>query len=183
VLLHDDLPAPHRRPHRDLWRHRGTHASRNQPLRLFLGAAFQIRDDLLNLVGTLELYGKELLGDLHEDKRTLMLLHLMGMADQADRDWLATYLAQPIGDRRPSDTAIVLDLMHKYSSLEFASTWGHALATAADSSLFRFRSGIRRPVAITTRPVSAGHGAVHARAQRLEQTVGLAGARTRTGRC
>ena len=31
----------------------------------YLGAAFQIRDDLLNLVGDEETYGKEILGDLH----------------------------------------------------------------------------------------------------------------------
>jgi geranylgeranyl diphosphate synthase, type II len=32
------------------------------------GAAFQIRDDLLNLVGDERAYGKEILGDLYEGK-------------------------------------------------------------------------------------------------------------------
>ncbi len=41
------------------------------------GAAFQIRDDLLNLVGDEETYGKEILGDLYEGKRTLPLMHLL----------------------------------------------------------------------------------------------------------
>ena len=40
------------------------------------GAAFQIRDDLLNLVGDEQTYGKEILGDLYEGKRTLPLMHL-----------------------------------------------------------------------------------------------------------
>src|SRR5262252_5964477 len=44
----------------------------------FLGAAFQIQDDLLNLVGDAGAYGKELDGDLREGKRTLMLIHLLG---------------------------------------------------------------------------------------------------------
>src|SRR5262249_29738912 len=40
-----------------------------------LGLAFQIRDDLLNLVGDYERYGKEIAGDLWEGKRTLMIIH------------------------------------------------------------------------------------------------------------
>ena len=47
----------------------------------FLGAAFQIRDDILNLVGSEALYGKEVLGDLREGKRTLMLIHLVAATD------------------------------------------------------------------------------------------------------
>ena len=39
------------------------------------GAAFQIRDDLLNLIGSERTYGKEILGDLYEGKRTLPLMH------------------------------------------------------------------------------------------------------------
>ena len=46
-----------------------------------LGAAFQIRDDILNLVGDPDVYGKEALGDLREGKRTLMLIHLLASAD------------------------------------------------------------------------------------------------------
>ena len=46
----------------------------------FLGAAFQIQDDLLNLEGDPLRYGKELDGDLWEGKRTLMLIHLLRKA-------------------------------------------------------------------------------------------------------
>ena len=40
------------------------------------GTAFQIQDDLLNLVGEEGRYGKEIGGDVYEGKRTLPLLHL-----------------------------------------------------------------------------------------------------------
>src|SRR5205085_12243514 len=43
----------------------------------FLGAAFQIQDDVLNLIGDEARYGKEIDGDIREGKRTLMLLHLL----------------------------------------------------------------------------------------------------------
>src|SRR5436305_1175872 len=42
-----------------------------------VGVAFQIQDDVLNLVGEESVYGKEILGDLLEGKRTLLLIHLM----------------------------------------------------------------------------------------------------------
>ena len=71
----------------------------------YLGAAFQIRDDLLNLVGAPATYGKEALGDLREGKRTLMLIHLLQAADPRDRAWLAAYLDRPISGRRPDESA------------------------------------------------------------------------------
>jgi geranylgeranyl diphosphate synthase type II len=45
-----------------------------------LGVAFQIQDDLLNLVGEEERYGKETAGDIWEGKRTLMLIQLLQRA-------------------------------------------------------------------------------------------------------
>src|ERR1700742_797532 len=56
------------------------------------GAAFQIRDDLLNLVGDEQLYGKEILGDLYEGKRTLPLVHLLSEAQGGDRELVRKYL-------------------------------------------------------------------------------------------
>ena len=53
----------------------------------FLGAAFQIQDDLLNLVAD-DKYGKELNGDLFEGKRTLMLRIAFGSATTANESAL-----------------------------------------------------------------------------------------------
>ena len=64
-----------------------------------LGAAFQIRDDILNLVGDPDVYGKEALGDLVEGKRTLMLIHLLASTDPGDHAWLIDYLARPVAER------------------------------------------------------------------------------------
>ena len=50
----------------------------------FLGAAFQIQDDLLNLQPD-HAYGKERCGDLLEGKRTLMILHAYRHARAAER--------------------------------------------------------------------------------------------------
>lgn len=72
-----------------------------EPLESFgrhLGAAFQITDDLLNLRGDPEEYGKEIGGDLWEGKRTLMLLHTLRHAEPQDQARAIAILAK----RRPS---------------------------------------------------------------------------------
>lgn len=51
-----------------------------------LGAAFQIQDDILNLVAREERYGKEIEGDLWEGKHTLILLHAIRSATPAERE-------------------------------------------------------------------------------------------------
>ena len=65
------------------------------------GAAFQIRDDLLNLVGNERIYGKEILGDIYEGKRTLPLMHLMSNATGTDIALVRDYLARTRAERTP----------------------------------------------------------------------------------
>jgi geranylgeranyl diphosphate synthase type II len=50
-----------------------------------LGPAFQIQDDVLNLVGTPDEMGKEVAGDLYEGKHTLILAHMMRSASPQER--------------------------------------------------------------------------------------------------
>ena len=51
-----------------------------------LGVAFQIQDDLLNLVAEPDGYGKDLWGDLWEGKHTLILIHALQKAPSDERD-------------------------------------------------------------------------------------------------
>jgi geranylgeranyl diphosphate synthase, type II len=50
-----------------------------------LGLAFQIQDDVLNLVANEGAYGKEILGDLWEGKHTLILMHALERAKRSER--------------------------------------------------------------------------------------------------
>jgi geranylgeranyl diphosphate synthase type II len=97
----------------------------------YLGAAFQIRDDLLNLVGDEEAYGKELLGDLYEGKRTLMLNHVVSASSGTERVDLVRYLHQARAERTPEDVAMVLDAMRRHGSIEFAAEFAQGIADAA----------------------------------------------------
>jgi geranylgeranyl diphosphate synthase type II len=97
----------------------------------FMGAAFQIQDDLLNLRGVEEVYGKEILGDLWEGKRTVMLLHLLKALRGADRERLVTFLLLPRRERRAEDVEWARDQMERCGSFDFAAAVAHGLATAA----------------------------------------------------
>jgi geranylgeranyl diphosphate synthase type II len=97
----------------------------------YMGAAFQIQDDLLNLVGEHERYGKEIAGDIREGKRTLMLIHLYGQLDEGERRRLETFLATPRPDRDEEDVAWVLEGMHARGSIEFARSQSRRLAGGA----------------------------------------------------
>ena len=97
----------------------------------FLGAAFQIRDDVLNLTGSTARYGKEALGDLREGKQTLMLIHLLAAAGPADRATVVDYLALQPADRTGEVTADVHALMQRHGSIAFADEFARGIAGSA----------------------------------------------------
>ena len=97
----------------------------------FLGAAFQIQDDLLNLLGDPARYGKEIDGDIWEGKRTVMLIHLLGAASADERARLADFLARPRAERSAEDVAWVRGRMDGYSSIEYGRQVAHGLAGAS----------------------------------------------------
>ncbi len=97
----------------------------------FLGAAFQIQDDLLNLVGDANDYGKELGGDIHEGKRTLMLIRLLEEATADERARVVRMLGAPRAARPPDEVAYTRALMDRYGCIEYAREVAHGLAGAA----------------------------------------------------
>jgi geranylgeranyl diphosphate synthase type II len=96
----------------------------------FLGAAFQIQDDLLNLVGD-DGYGKEVNGDIWEGKRTLMLIHAIRESNAAERTRLSEVLCRPREGRTPSEVRWIRKLMNKYGCAEYARKIAQGLAGAA----------------------------------------------------
>jgi geranylgeranyl diphosphate synthase type II len=96
----------------------------------FLGAAFQIQDDILNLTAPSQLYGKERFGDIREGKRTLILMHLLTAASPSDRSGVERFLAS---DRR-SEAMVedVFGLMDRYGSVSFAEEFAWGIARSAE---------------------------------------------------
>ncbi|MFZ1177282.1 MAG: polyprenyl synthetase family protein [Mycobacterium sp.] len=97
------------------------------------GAAFQIRDDLLNLVGDERIYGKEILGDLYEGKRTLPLIHLLSVAQGRDREVVGDYLRRGRAERSADMVYRVRALMDSYGSIKFASEFAEGILLVAET--------------------------------------------------
>ncbi len=74
---------------------------------------------MLNLVGAVERYGKEIRGDLYEGKRTLMLARLSGLADADERARLGRFLALPRGARSEAEAGWVFDAMERRGCIGF----------------------------------------------------------------
>lgn len=97
----------------------------------YLGAAFQIQDDLLNLEGDKEKYGKEICGDVLEGKRTLMLINLLNTCNPKELKKLEKYLAKPRPARTTEETLWVMNRMHHYDCIQYGKRAAKNLAGAA----------------------------------------------------
>jgi geranylgeranyl diphosphate synthase type II len=108
----------------------------------FLGAAFQIQDDLLNLDGDEARYGKEIGGDLLEGKRTLMLIRLLRCMEAVERARLAEFLALPRTARTSDEVGWIRERMEAYDCLEWARQIAHAFAGAAQHEFEELFAGV-----------------------------------------
>jgi geranylgeranyl diphosphate synthase type II len=92
-----------------------------------LGIAFQIPDDVLNLMPQVS-YGKEFAGDLYEGKRTLILAHLFARASSEEREELRERLSKPRARKMPEDIDWILKLIDAHHSLRYAQQVAEARA-------------------------------------------------------
>ncbi len=109
-----------------------------------VGAAFQIQDDLLNLVGDEERYGKELSGDIYEGKRTLMLIRLLEQGTAEERERVYRLLRLPRAERSAAEVRWVRGAMDRYGCIEYARQVAHGLAGAALSEFAQILRGAPR---------------------------------------
>lgn len=116
---------------------------------LDLGAAFQIRDDVLNLIGDAERYGKEIAGDLLEGKRTLIALRWLAEAAPQARTLFLEEMSKPRADKRPQVIARLLEWIVDSGAVEGAMQRAHALAE-------RGLNGVRDALAGVPQPQAAG---------------------------
>jgi geranylgeranyl diphosphate synthase type II len=96
-----------------------------------VGLAFQIQDDILNLVDERSKAGKEALGDLLEGKRTLITTHMLRKVSARQRGQLQRWLAKPRGEKNHAEAERVLDRLHATGSIRFARKKAATLAARA----------------------------------------------------
>lgn len=100
----------------------------------YLGSAFQIQDDILNLTGSRQKYGKEISGDLYEGKRTLMLSHLFERCSQKEKASLEDFLSKSRHGKFAAQIDWVRKLMNTYGSIEYARSAARELRDAAEQA-------------------------------------------------
>lgn len=105
------------------------------------GVAFQITDDVLNLVADEGAYGKETAGDLWEGKRTVMLLHFLRTAGPDDRRRALALLALPRADKDGHEVAWLAGAMAGAGSVDH----GRALAQRYSRRALDLESRVLHP--------------------------------------
>ena len=97
------------------------------------GLAFQIQDDLLNLVGEKESRDKDFRSDIPEGKRTLVAVHALEHLGGSDRDELVGILQAETDDAAVLERAV--ELFHKAGSIEHARSYALDLTRRAKDRL------------------------------------------------
>lgn len=97
------------------------------------GLAFQIQDDVLNLVGTKEATKKDFRSDITEGKRTLVAVHALQFATPSERDRLLEILSA-----RETDEAVLaeaVEIMNATGSVQYANGYARELVISAKDAL------------------------------------------------
>jgi geranylgeranyl diphosphate synthase type I len=95
------------------------------------GLAFQIQDDILNLIGRKEAVRKDFRSDIVEGKRTLIVVHAIQSSDRADEliAILSSHTAQP------AVLATAVDIMQASGSFDYARQYAIGLVERAKTEL------------------------------------------------
>jgi octaprenyl-diphosphate synthase len=96
-----------------------------------LGIAFQIADDLLDVVGEQGVVGKTLGTDLDKQKPTLPLLRTLNLCTEDERQTISDLMFNPSEDRSQR----LLPLLEKYDAIEYARQTAQRFVDDARSQL------------------------------------------------
>ncbi len=97
------------------------------------GLAFQIQDDLLNLIGSEESMKKDFRSDITEGKRTLVVVHALSNAAPEARERLIQILSAK--EKDPAVLAEAVDIMQATGSIEYARSYAENLTNVAKGRL------------------------------------------------
>ncbi len=95
------------------------------------GLAFQVQDDLLNLIGTEESTKKDFRSDITEGKRTLTVVH--ALQNSPSRDRLIEILSSK--EKDPAILAEAVEIMQESGSIDYARNYAENLTSIAKNRL------------------------------------------------
>lgn len=102
-----------------------------------IGVAFQIQDDVLNLIGDVKKYGKEIGGDITEGKRTLMVVHSLNNGSATDKQRLIEILSSHTRDQKKINEAI--EIIKANGSIDYAINYAREIVMKSKRKLQRIK--------------------------------------------
>ncbi len=100
-----------------------------------LGIAFQIRDDILDFIGTKNIFGKSLGADIKEKKITLPLIYALKNAPQEESQKIINLLKSK---ERKTKVDVVIKFVKMYEGIEYSEKVALEYSKAALSKLEQF---------------------------------------------
>ncbi len=97
------------------------------------GLAFQIQDDLLNLIGEEESTKKDFRSDITEGKRTLVVVHALHHGTEQQRARLVEILSNK--EKDPDVLAEAVEIMQETGSIEYARNYAQNLTSISKNRL------------------------------------------------
>jgi octaprenyl-diphosphate synthase len=100
-----------------------------------LGLAFQIKDDILDYVGTSMLVGKPLGADIKDKKITLPLIHSLNLASKKEKSDIIKLIKSA---KKKNNITPIINFVNKYKGIEYAYSIAKEYAIKAKESLSIF---------------------------------------------
>ena len=118
------------------------------------GIAFQITDDLLDIVGDESKTGKTLGSDVDKHKLTLAVIHLLKAVDEREKNTIINSFL----DRRDAryDKNALIEMLDRYGSLEYARSRAREFVAAAKQALAGLKQNDAKDALIETAEFMAG---------------------------
>ncbi len=101
-----------------------------------LGIAFQIRDDILDFIGTKNIFGKPLGADIKEKKITLPLIYALKNAPKDESNRIINLLKSK---ERKSKVDVVIKFVKMYEGIEYSEKFALEYSKVALSKLEQFQ--------------------------------------------
>lgn len=102
------------------------------------GVAFQITDDILDLIADEKEFGKKNNGDIFEGKITLMILHVYKHATSDEKSKIDAIYKKKRQDKTEEEMQFIRFLMDKYKSIEYAKSVGEKYGDEAKKAVEKY---------------------------------------------
>ncbi len=102
------------------------------------GIAFQIVDDILDIIGDEKSSGKKRYGDLYEGKLTLIILHAYRSATDDEKKRIDAIYNEPRRSKTVEEISFLAETIDKYSSIEYAKEVAGKYSLMAKESIGKY---------------------------------------------